>query len=66
MSTGKGKKRIKNQPVLHEELKKQHGVFLTDTAWEFVRKQAAKQNTSASEYLEALIQQKRREAKDSI
>jgi hypothetical protein len=63
MSTGKGIKRMKNQPALHEELKKQHGVFLTGTAWEFVCEEAVKQGTSASEYLEALIQQKRRETK---
>ena len=61
MSTGKGRKRVKNQPALHEEMKKQHGIFLTNTAWYFVCEQAAKEKTSASEYIEALIQEKRKE-----
>ncbi|NJM70488.1 MAG: hypothetical protein HC862_09775 [Scytonema sp. RU_4_4] len=63
MSTGKGKKRVKNQPALHEEMKKRRGIFLTNTAWEFVCEEAVKQQTSASEYVESLIQQKRRETK---
>ncbi|MBO3463139.1 hypothetical protein G7B40_032065 [Aetokthonos hydrillicola Thurmond2011] len=58
MSTGKGKKRLRNQPVLHNELKKQHGIFLTDTSWHFVCDQAVRQKTSASEYLEGLIKSK--------
>ena len=63
MSTGKGIKRMKNQPALHEELKKRRGVFLTGTSWEFVCEEAARQGTSASEYVENLIQQKRRQTK---
>ncbi|MHC5609458.1 MAG: hypothetical protein ACYTXA_00055 [Nostoc sp.] len=55
MSTGKGKKRIKNTPVLHDETKKKRGVMLTNTAWHSVQELAVKSNISASEYLEELI-----------
>jgi hypothetical protein len=55
VSTGKGKKRIKNVPVLHEEPKKQRGILLTDTAWYSVLELAAINKVSASEYVEELI-----------
>ena len=53
MSTKKGKKRIKNVPVLHNELKKRHGVLLTDTAWEALKKKAKEDGISISEMIEA-------------
>ena len=55
MSTGKGKKRMKNSPVIHTELKKHRGVMLTNYAWQGIQKKAVYQNISASEYLEQLI-----------
>ncbi|NJM69237.1 MAG: hypothetical protein HC862_02855 [Scytonema sp. RU_4_4] len=55
MSTGKGKKRIKNVPVLYEETKKQRGIMLTDTAWEIAVIKAKEIGISVSEYLERLI-----------
>ncbi|MBD2197197.1 hypothetical protein H6G08_15225 [Calothrix anomala FACHB-343] len=55
MSTGKGKKRVKNTPVLYNETKKKRGVMLTDTAWHSVQELAATNDVSASEYLEAMI-----------
>ena len=55
MSTVKGKKRVKNTPVLYDEQKKKRGVMLTDTAWHFIQELAAKNNVSASEYLENMI-----------
>ena len=55
MSTGKGKKRVKNTPVLYDETKKRRGVWLTDTAWHSVQELAVKNNISASEYLEEMI-----------
>ncbi|MBW4613566.1 MAG: hypothetical protein KME21_09830 [Desmonostoc vinosum HA7617-LM4] len=55
MSTGKGKKRVKNIPVLYNESKKKRGVMLTDTAWHSVQELAVKNNVSASEYLETMI-----------
>ncbi|MCC5655926.1 hypothetical protein LC608_02775 [Nostoc sp. XA010] len=55
MSTGKGKKRVKNTPVLYDEAKKKRGVMLTDTAWHSVQESAIKNGISASEYLEEMI-----------
>ncbi len=55
MSTGKGKKRLRNIPVLYNDLKKKRGVMLTDAAWHSVQDLALKNNISASEYLERLI-----------
>ena len=55
MSTGKGKKRVRNQPVLYEGLKKMRGVHLTDVAWSLVQETAAETGISCSEYLEQLI-----------
>ncbi len=55
MSTTKGKKRVKNTPVLYDEPKKKRGVMLTDTAWHSVQELAAKRDISASEYLEEMI-----------
>ena len=55
MSTGKGKKRIKNMPVLYEESKKRRGVMLTDTAWSYAVIKARENGISVSEYLERLL-----------
>lgn len=55
MSTGKGKKRVRNVPVLHDEPKKRRGVWLTDTAWHSIQEYAAHHGVSASECLEELI-----------
>ncbi|MBE9057933.1 hypothetical protein [Sphaerospermopsis sp. LEGE 08334] len=52
MSTGKGKKRIKNTPVLYDEIKKQRGINLTDTAWEILARQAKTEKISVSELIE--------------
>jgi hypothetical protein len=52
MSTGKGKKRVKNTPVLHDEVKKRHGILLTDTAWKRLVNVARLKNTSVSEMIE--------------
>lgn len=58
MSTGKGKKRVKNKPVLYEGLKKMRGVHLTDVAWGLVQETAVKLKISASEYVEQLIRKR--------
>ena len=55
MSTGKGKKRMKNQPVLHEGVKKKRNPLITDYAWHGMQEKAIKAGLSASEYLERLI-----------
>ena len=55
MQPQKGKKRTKNNPVLHEELKKKHGIWLTDSSWLGAREKALRNGLSASEYIEQLI-----------
>jgi hypothetical protein len=55
MSTGKGKKRVKNSPVLYSSLKKQKGIWLTTETWELIEQQAILNNLSRSEYIEQLI-----------
>ncbi|MEO1373775.1 MAG: hypothetical protein AAFW70_05505 [Cyanobacteria bacterium J06635_10] len=55
MSTGKGKKRLKNIPVLHEEIKKQHGIWMTDSSWLGAKEKAVRNGLSISEYLERLV-----------
>ncbi|KST68755.1 hypothetical protein BC008_02000 [Mastigocoleus testarum BC008] len=55
MTTRKGKKRIKNQPILHEELKKMRGVYLTESSWLGAKEKAIRSGLSASEYIEQLI-----------
>lgn len=47
-----GVKRTKNKPVLHAEVKKQHGIFLTDSVWLKLKDLAREQNTSVSELIE--------------
>ncbi|MGI2907123.1 hypothetical protein [Tolypothrix sp. VBCCA 56010] len=46
MSTKKGKKRVKNIPVLHDEPKNKRGVWLTDTAWHSIQELAVKEGVS--------------------
>ena len=57
MSTGKGKKRLKNTPVLYEDIKKKRGIMLTDYAWQGIQEKAVKKGLSASEYMEQLIRE---------
>ncbi|WP_414583074.1 hypothetical protein [Scytonema sp. PCC 10023] len=52
MSTGKGIKRIKNNPVFYPELKKGHEISLTDYSWNKLKSLAKKKGISASEYVE--------------
>jgi len=55
MQQGKGKKRIKNQPVFYNEIKERRTLSLTPTAWEKLVKLSHEAQTSASEYMERLI-----------
>lgn len=55
MSTGKDKKRLKNTPVLYENIKKKRGIMLTDYAWQAIQEKAVEKGLSASEYMEKLI-----------
>ncbi|MEQ9667584.1 hypothetical protein [Coleofasciculus sp. G2-EDA-02] len=45
-------KRLKNIPVLHDEVKKKRTVVLTPTAWENIKKEAKRKGISASEVIE--------------
>lgn len=52
MATKKGVKRIKNQPVYYDEIKGKRTVFLTPTAWDNIKNEAASRGISASELVE--------------
>ena len=52
MSSRKGKKGIRDVPMFHDELKKQRGILLTDTAWAAINNAARNTGVSASELIE--------------
>jgi len=52
MSTRKGKKGLKNIPVLHDEVKERHQIVVTPTAWDAMKKEASVRNISVSELIE--------------
>ncbi len=52
MSTKKGQKRIKNIPVLHDEVKERHQIVVTPTAWANMKQEAANRGISISELIE--------------
>ena len=54
MSTKKGQKRLKNIPVLHDEVKERHQIVVTPTAWDNMRSKALKEGISVSELIETL------------
>ena len=47
-----GKKRTRNQPILHDELKTSRHLFLTPTAWEKLKICALTQGITVSELVE--------------
>ncbi|MUG91759.1 hypothetical protein F7734_04395 [Scytonema sp. UIC 10036] len=55
MSTSKGKKRTRNIPVLHEQVKEQHSIMVTPATWKKLQALAIDADKSVSEYLETLI-----------
>ncbi|MBD2609511.1 hypothetical protein H6G81_34745 [Scytonema hofmannii FACHB-248] len=52
MTTKKGQKRLKNIPILHDEVKERHQIVVTPTAWENMRQEAQKRGISISELIE--------------
>jgi len=52
MSTGKGKKRLRDIPVLHAEKKTRHNLVITPSSWEKLKRIAQKNGLSLSEYVE--------------
>ena len=47
------KKRLRNVPILHDEVKAKRTVLLTPTAWSKIKLLSAKQGISASELVES-------------
>ena len=52
----KGKKRLRNQPVFHGEVKSSHNVMLTPSSWKKIRAIAVLNEISVSELIEQWIQ----------
>jgi deoxyhypusine synthase len=52
MTTEKGKKRLKNIPILHDEVKQRHQIVVTPTAWENMKCEADLRGISISELIE--------------
>ncbi|MDJ0619602.1 MAG: hypothetical protein QNJ63_23145 [Calothrix sp. MO_192.B10] len=52
MTTKKGKKRLKNIPILHDEVKTKRTVVLTPTAWGKMKQEATRRGISVSELVE--------------
>ena len=50
-----GKKRMRDQPVLHESVKQKRTIALTPTAWEILKRNAKSENLSMQECLERII-----------
>jgi hypothetical protein len=58
MTVKTGGKRVKNQAILHSEVKQRHTLALTPTAWEILKSLATSQGLSIQECLEQLIREK--------
>jgi deoxyhypusine synthase len=52
MTSKKGQKRIRNIPILHDEVKAKRTVLLTSTAWTSIKDEAKRRDISASELIE--------------
>ena len=46
------KKRLKNVPVLHDEVKERHQIVVTPTAWENMKMESSDRGISVSELIE--------------
>ena len=51
----KGQKGLKNTPYIYDEVKKNHTLAFTPTAWELLKSEAKKLNISVSEMIERWI-----------
>ncbi len=51
----KGKKRIKNQPALHDEVKTSKHLSLTPSSWDKLKKIAGDRGISVSEVIERWV-----------
>lgn len=52
MTSKKGKKRIKNTPILHDEVKERHQIVVTPYAWRNMKEEASIRSISISELIE--------------
>ena len=52
MTTRKGQKRLKNIPILHDEVKERHQIVVTPTAWKNMKEEADRRSISVSELIE--------------
>ena len=48
---------MRGVPVHYDELKKKHGIWLTDYAWGKLRQKSKEAGVSAGEFLERLIRE---------
>ena len=55
MQVEKGKKRKKDEPVLHDEVKKDHHIFITPSSWNKLKSLAGKKGVSVSEVIELWV-----------
>lgn len=46
------KKRLKNVPVLHDEVKERHQIVVTPTTWNNMKQEASRRKISISELIE--------------
>jgi hypothetical protein len=46
------KKRLKNVPVLHDEVKERHQIVVTPTAWKNMKTESSNRGISVSELIE--------------
>ena len=57
MSIRKGQKGLKNVPYIYEEVKRTHGISVTNTAWNMLQTRAKEQGLSVSEMIEKWIRE---------
>ncbi|KST68169.1 hypothetical protein BC008_34315 [Mastigocoleus testarum BC008] len=55
MFTRKGQKGLKDTPYYYDEIKQQHAIYLTPTAWNDLKRRAKEKGISISEYVERWI-----------
>ncbi|MGH1395987.1 MAG: hypothetical protein ACRAVC_18460 [Trichormus sp.] len=46
------KKRLKNVPILHDEIKERHQIVVTPTAWKNMKMESSNRGISVSELIE--------------
>ncbi|NEO81804.1 MAG: hypothetical protein F6J99_38660 [Moorea sp. SIO4G3] len=51
----KSQKRTRGAPAHYDELKKKHGVWLTDTTWKWLQLSAKDSGVSVGEYIESWV-----------